>query len=218
MQAHAAQAIPDRDEEAERVIATRDFDGFLDQLMFNLYDAIRGEPKPHFINPTVTMYRRLDYEEPFDVKSTEVPNVPLAAQADAFMKLGISAAQIEDGRIPAAAFLVTMGYKTTPQLGTELDEEQLKANQQEVVIIAGATIDGRLNQAIYSVKREDKAIAGVDLTIYVPSRKSVTEKSKLENGLLAAFYQGYTAEYHAQAQKRKEQEGGERHGGFIVPE
>lgn len=206
------------DPEAQRVVSDKDFNMFLDQLMFKLYDAVKGE-KPKYIVPVMTMYRRGDYTEPFQVASHAIPPTPDTDQIATMEVLGASAAaNFKDGRIPVAAFLITMGQKQTPKIGSELSEQQIRDNSQEVILISGATIDGRVSQAIYSVARDkERNISKIDLKVYVPSRPQHTEKSTITNPLLAAFYAGYAAKYSEIRDKQLAEDGGPRHGDIILP-
>ena len=213
MNAHAAT-----DPEALAVLPDKDFNAFLDSLMFKLYDTVKAQ-KPSFIVPTLTLYRRGDYKEPYQAVSHAVPPTQDIDQIATMEVLGASAAaEFNDGRIPVAAFLVTMGQKQTPAIGTELDENQIRESTQEVVLISGATIDGRISQAIYVVSRDRKQNIGkVDLKIYVPSRPQQSEKSVITSPLLAAFYSGYANKYIEVRKEQQSADGGPRHGDIILP-
>lgn len=213
MSAHAAS-----DPEAEKVVSSKDFDAFLDQLMFRLYDTIK-EHNPRYVIPTMTMYRRANYTEPFQVASHQIPPTADTDQLATMQVLGASAAaNFDDGRIPVAVFLVTMGQKQTPKIGTELNAQEIQENSQEVIMISGATIDGRMSRALYNIARDDQRnIVKIDLKYYMPSRPQYTEKSTVTNPLLAAFYQGHAAKYAEIRDKQMAEDGGPRNGDIILP-
>lgn len=206
------------DQEAQSVIADKDFDNFLDQLMFKLYDTVQ-EYTPAFIIPTLTTFRRANYGEEFKVFTVEVPPTQADKQIATLETIGASAADgFSDGTVPAAAFLITEGKKLNPKLGTELSEKEIRDSEEEVILVSGATIDGRLCKAIYLVTRNDKdRIVGIDLKVYIPARQQQTEKSTLVDPLLEAFYRGYVLKYAAIAEAQRAEDGGERHGDFILP-
>lgn len=206
------------DLEAQDVIADADFDNFLDQLMFKLYDTVQAHT-PKFIIPTVTTFRRANYGDDFRVYTVEVPATAADKQIPQLESIGASAADgFNDGSVPAAAFLITQGLKVEPKLGTELSAEDIKDNQREVILVSGATIDGRLCKSIYEVARsKDNRITGIDLKVYIPSRQQRTEKSVLTDPLLEAFYRGYVLRYSEMADARRNADGGDRHGDLILP-
>lgn len=224
--AHAAD-IPQEDQDlayeqdAQRTISDQEFDGFLDDIMGRLYDSIK-EHKPQQLAPTLTMYRRRDYGQPFQANATQVPPVDEAHQIPTFEQLGASAAEmtVKDGHVPVAAFMVSLGHKVPPQqIGGGLTAQDLENKAEEVIMICGTTIDGRVNQAIYKLSRNtEKRITAVDLHLYVMARKQKTVQSTLRNGYLEAFYRGHAAGYNALMEQRNKTEGGTKHGDFIIPD
>lgn len=202
-------------DDPQDIISDQELTGFLDSLMGKVYDAVSVQ-KPQGLTPAITMYRRANYDEPFDVRACQLMPVPLDKQMALFEEVGRSAANIKDGRIPVAIFMISMGVKTPTE---EITEETIQQATHEVIIIAGCTIDGRIAQSIYDLERDAEShIHKISLATYVPARPIVTDKSTLRNGLLEAFYQGHNAQYEENAVAQRQAEGGTRHGGFILPE
>lgn len=216
MEAHAATNQADNPQD---IISDAQFNGFLDGLMGKLYDTVQ-EHKPKGITPAITMYRRRDYDEPFDVRSLAMPPVEIDQQFAVFEQAGKSSAMIADGRIPVATFLVTMGVRTPPKVeGKELTQADVEVATEEVCIIAGATIDGRMAQSVYSLRRDKvNSIVKIDLSSYIPARPMDDVNEQMRIGLLDAFYNGHRAQYIENIDKQREKEGGTSHGGFIVPD
>ena len=200
--------------ETEELIPIEDLNSFLDQFMFRSYDIIKKQ-KPKTIIPVITVYLRGDSPK-YDVASRQVPPTVETEQIATMQAMGISTAKefTSGGQVPVCAFLTTLGIRQQSKVGTDLTEKELADNANEVLLISGATLDGRICQAVYDVSRNKKGnIIELKLQLYMPPRPVVTEKSGVSNPLLAAFYSGFIEEY-----TNIRSEGGKRNGDIILPD
>lgn len=201
-------------DESELMLPSQDFNYFLDQMMYRAFDVVKDE-KPTHITPTLTMYRRGDYDSDYSIASRQIPPIQSTEQIAVMETLGQSAAtDFNDGSVAVCVFLITMGVKQPPKIGESLTEKEVADNATEVLLISGASLDGRTCQSIYTVQRnEDQRIVALDLHMYIPSREQYTEKSTMSNPLLAAFYNGYVTKY-TEVKKGK----GNSNGDILLPD
>lgn len=200
---------------AQDILPDADFNAFLDQLMYSLYDNVIGTKNQiQFVQPSLTIYMRDNYDKDYQVATHPIPPTEADKQIETLMYLGASAANIMQKKThPVAVFLVTMGQKQKSAT------DQGDTDTGEAVLILGMSVDGRVCQAIYDVKRNEKskAIAKIDLKAYVPTRQAETNNSKIINPLLEAFYTGFTT-YREHSAEAPVEDKENRNGDIILPD